>query len=124
MDTNKVSSDRRDFIKIAGSVGAATILATQGGTVFAQGTEKAEPAVGTTYTYATQTSWGAITEWHPAPDLSFSFDSGTGSPPASLSGRDQQGNSLSISFASDMSTFFGYAQRYNEGPIAYRGTRK
>ena len=44
--------------------------------------------------------------------------------PASLSWRDQQGNSFAISFASDMSTFFGYFQRVNEGPIAYRGTRK
>jgi OAA-family lectin sugar binding domain len=56
--------------------------------------------------------------------LSFAVDAGTGSAPVSLSWRDQQGNSFAISFASDMSSFFGYFQRSNEGPIAYRGTRK
>jgi hypothetical protein len=76
------------------------------------------------YTYATENSWGSITEWHAAADLSFTVDCGTGSAPASLSWRDQQGNSFDISFASDMGTFFGYFQRSNEDPIAYRGTHK
>jgi len=33
----------------------------------------------------------------------------------------KKGNSFAISFASDMSTFFGYFQRSNESPIAYSG---
>ncbi|MBV8822977.1 MAG: hypothetical protein JO123_09325 [Ktedonobacteraceae bacterium] len=78
----------------------------------------------TTYTYRTEQSWGPITEWHPYSDLVFSVDGGTGQAPATLAWRDQQGNSFAISFQSDMSSFFGYFQRVNEGPIAYRGTRK
>jgi hypothetical protein len=124
MNTEKRSPDRRRFLKSAGSASIATILVAEGGTAFAQTTETAVPTGGTPYTYATQNSWGPITEWHSAADLNFTVDSGTGSAPASLSWRDQRGNSFAISFASDMSSFFGYFQRYNEGPIAYRGTRK
>lgn len=124
MEIHHESADRRSFLKGAGSASLATLLVTTGGTAFAQTTENAIPTAGTTYTYATQNSWGPITQWHAAADLSFAVDSGTGSAPASLSWRDQQGNSFAISFASDMSTFFGYFQRVNEGPIAYRGTRK
>ena len=124
METHHESADRRSFLKGAGSASLATLLVTTGGTAFAQTTENAIPTAGTPYTYATQNSWGPITQWHAAADLSFAVDSGTGSAPASLSWRDQQGNSFAISFASDMSTFFGYFQRINEGPIAYRGTRK
>jgi hypothetical protein len=124
MKTHHETADRRSFLKGAGSASLATLLVTTGGTAFAQTTEKTAPTDGTTSTYATENSWGPITEWHVAADLSFAVDSGTGSAPASLSWRDQQGNSFAISFASDMSTFFGYFQRVNEGPIAYRGTRK
>ncbi len=124
MNIKKGSPARRSFIKSAGSASIATLLVTEGGTAFAQSSENAASAAGTTYTYATENSWGPITQWHAAANLSFNVDSGTGSAPASLSWRDQQGNSFAISFASDMSTFFGYFQRINEGPIAYRGTRK
>jgi hypothetical protein len=122
MNTKKIAPDRRSFIKGAGSASIATLLVAEGGTALAQTTKKAAPMEGTTYTYATENSWGPITEWHTAADLSFNIDSGTGSAPASLSWRDQHGNSFAISFAADMSTFFGYFQRTNEGPIAYRGT--
>lgn len=122
MQTENASPDRRNFIKSAGSATLATLLVT-GGTAFAKDTKDAAH-IGTTYTYATENSWGPITQWHPAADLSFSVDAGTGSPPASLTWRDQQGNSFAISFQSDMSSFFGYFQRIHEGPIAYRGTKK
>ncbi|GER90616.1 hypothetical protein KDW_47780 [Dictyobacter vulcani] len=122
MQTENVSPDRRNFMKSAGSATLATLLVT-GGAALAKDAKGSEPTA-STYTYATQNSWGPITQWHTAADLSFSVDAGTGSLPASLSWRDQQGNSFSISFASDMSSFFGYFQRINEGPIAYRGTRK
>jgi hypothetical protein len=124
MKTQKGFPDRRSFIKSAGSVSIATIVVAKGGTALAQTTENTVPTEGTPYTYATENSWGPITEWHSAADLSFNVDCGTGSTPASFSWRDQQGNSFAISFASDMSTFFGYFQRSNEGPIAYRGTRQ
>ena len=118
METHHESADRRNFLKGAGSASLATLFVTTGGTAFAQTTENAIPTGGTTYTYATQNSWGPITQWQTAADLSSAVDSGTGSAPASFSWRDQQGNSFAISFASDMSTFFGYFQRVNEGPIA------
>jgi hypothetical protein len=87
--------------------------------VFSKGMDMA-----TTYTYRTEQSWGPITEWHPSANLVFSVDAGTGSIPSTLEWRDQQGNSFAISFQSDMSTFFGYFQKVNEGPIAYRGSRQ
>ena len=74
------------------------------------------------YTYQTENAWGDITEWHTASNLSFAIDGGNGAVPAMLAWTDQQGNAASISFQTDMSTFFGYFQRPNEGPIAYRGT--
>ncbi|GCE24202.1 hypothetical protein [Dictyobacter kobayashii] len=124
MDTKEVLTDRRSFIKTAGSAGIATILVADGSSNYAQASENHKPKDDNTYSYATQTSWGNITEWHDAPDIGFSFDLGTNSIPANLAGRDQQGNSFAVGFSSDMNTFFGYFQRYNEGPIAYRGTRK
>lgn len=75
-------------------------------------------------TYQTQNSWGPITEWHDAPDLTFALNDGIVGDLASLSWRDQRGNTGNISFQSDGSSFFGYYQKVNEGPIAYRGTRK
>lgn len=120
MNPEESSPDRRNFLKGAGSASLATILIPQGGTAQAQRSENASP----NYTYATQNSWGPLTQWHTAADLNFLVECGTGSPPASLSWRDQQGTVFAISFASDMSSFLGYFQRPNEGPIAYRGTRK
>jgi hypothetical protein len=73
------------------------------------------------YTYQTEDAWGDITEWHSTPDLSFAINSGNGAVPATLAWTDQQGNVASISFQTDMSSFFGYFQKPNEGPIAYRG---
>ncbi|GCE31051.1 hypothetical protein KDA_65350 [Dictyobacter alpinus] len=122
MDTKKVSSDRRNFIKSASAASIATLLVSGVSTAFAHSTKNVEPGNGTTYTYRTENSWGPIIEWHAAADLNLHVDAGTSSPPASLSWRDQQGNSFAISFASDMSSFFGYFQRPHEGPIAYRGT--
>jgi hypothetical protein len=74
------------------------------------------------YTYQTENAWGDITQWHAASNLSFAINSGNGAVPATLKWTDQQGNAASISFQTDMSTFFGYFQRPNEGPIAYQGT--
>ncbi|GLV60064.1 hypothetical protein KDH_68870 [Dictyobacter sp. S3.2.2.5] len=124
MKSKRMMRARRDFLMRTGTAGMATLLLSRGGTAFAHPMGDKAAKNGTTYTYATQNSWGAITSWHTAADLSFSVDAGTGSPPANISWRDQQGNSFAISFASDMSSFFGYFQRVNEGPIAYRGTRK
>jgi hypothetical protein len=73
------------------------------------------------YTYQTENAWGDITEWHAASNLSFAIDGENGTVPAMLAWTDQQGNAASISFQTDMSTFFGYYQRPDEGPIAYRG---
>jgi hypothetical protein len=74
------------------------------------------------YTYQTENAWGDITEWQAASNLSFAIDGENGAVPAMLAWTDQQGNAASISFQTDMSTFFGFFQRPNEGPIAYRGT--
>jgi hypothetical protein len=75
-------------------------------------------------TYRTEQSWGPITQWHPAADLTLAIDDGIINDLATISWRDQSGNTGSISFQSDGSSFLGYYQKRNEGPIAYRGTRK
>jgi len=73
------------------------------------------------FTYRTEHAWGDITEWHEAADLRFLIHSGEAVLPVRLIWRDQKGNCASIGFQSDMSSFCGYYQRVNEGPIAYRG---
>ena len=75
------------------------------------------------FIYQAEHSWdGDNREWHQCADLIFCIDSGEGrTSPASLSWRDQKGNTGTISFQFDMSTFYGYYQRVGEGPISYQG---
>jgi hypothetical protein len=74
-------------------------------------------------TYRTEVSWGNITEWHSAPNLVIDLNDGRSSPLAKISWQEQDGTTGSISFQSDLSSFLGYYQKPNEGPIAYRGRR-
>jgi OAA-family lectin sugar binding domain len=73
------------------------------------------------FAYQTSHAWSDFSQWHPAAQLAFYIDCGEDALPASLSWRDQKGNAGSISLQGSMSTFTGYYQRANEGPIAYRG---
>jgi OAA-family lectin sugar binding domain len=116
---------RRKILTSLGAIGLGAVALTSidPSSVQAHGehvTERAEGRV----TYQTENSWGPITEWHAAPDLTFVLNDGIVGDLATLSWRDQIGNSGNISFQSDGSSFFGYYQKENEGPIAYRGTRK
>jgi len=45
-----------------------------------------------------------------------------GAPIERLGWRDQRGNLASIGLAGDGTSFIGYVQRVNEGPIGYYGT--
>jgi len=74
-------------------------------------------------TYRTEVAWGNLTEWHPAPNLVIDINDGRNSPLSTLSWKEQDGTTGSISFQSDLSEFLGYYQKPNEGPIAYRGRR-
>ncbi|MFD2415185.1 hypothetical protein [Amycolatopsis pigmentata] len=68
--------------------------------------------------YRTEVHWGG--RWHPSGELSVFLDTGS-RPVERIAWRDQRGNTASIGLTPDGSSFTGYAQRVNEGPIGYRG---
>jgi hypothetical protein len=116
---------RRKLLTSLGAIGLGTVALTGIDAAPAQAhDEHVARHASDTVTYQTQNSWGPITEWHDAPDLTFMINDGIIGDVATLSWRDQSGNSGNISFQSDGSSFFGYYQKVNEGPIAYRGTKK
>lgn len=116
---------RRKALTTFGAIGLGAVALTSIDSNAAQAHDKnTAHHTDNTVTYQTENSWGPITEWHAAPDLTFTINDGIISDVATLSWRDQSGNSGNISFQSDGSSFFGYYQKVNEGPIAYRGTRK
>ena len=116
---------RRKLLTSLGAIGlgAVALASIDSAPAQAHG-ENVSQRTAESVTYQTENSWGPITEWHQAPDLTFALNDGIVGDLANLSWRDQQGNSGSISFQSDGSSFFGYYQKVNEGPIAYRGTKK
>lgn len=75
-------------------------------------------------TFTTEQSWGDLREWHAAPDLTIEIADGRNQNISALDWRNQDGSTGSIAFQSDLSTFLGYYEKPNEGPIAYRGRRK
>jgi hypothetical protein len=116
---------RRKLLTSLGAIGLGTVALAgiDAAPALAHG-ENVSQHTETTVTYQTENSWGPITQWYAAPDLTFTINDGIVGNLATLSWRDQQGNAGNISFQSDGSSFFGYYQKVNEGPIAYRGTRK
>jgi hypothetical protein len=113
---------RRKLLTSLGAIGLGAVAVASIDSAPAQA--HSEKVARSSVTYRTEQSWGPITEWHPAPDLTFAIDDGIIGGLATLSWRDQKGNSGSISFQSDGSSFLGYYQKEYEGPIAYRGTRR
>jgi hypothetical protein len=81
--------------------------------------ERRESPYGPARRFRTEAEWGGT--WHLAGELSVHFDTGSG-PVERIGWRDQRGNSASIGFEDDSTSFTGYAQHVNEGPIGYRGT--
>jgi len=68
--------------------------------------------------FETEEGWGG--GWHRSAQLRLAVADG-GPAPHRLTWRDQRGNSGSISLSPARDGFLGYYQRYNEGPIGYRG---
>jgi hypothetical protein len=69
--------------------------------------------------FEAEEGWGG--GWHRSAQLCLAV-ADTGPTPHRLTWRDQRGNSGSISLSPGGDGFLGYYQRYNEGPIGYRGT--
>lgn len=69
-------------------------------------------------TFDTQEGWGG--RWHESGQLRLAVRDG-GPAPYRLAWRDQRGNSAAINVTPGDDGFLGYYQRYNEGPIGYRG---
>jgi len=69
-------------------------------------------------TFETEEGWGG--RWHKSGRLRLAVRDG-GPAPDRLSWRDQRGNSAAIGVTPGGDGFLGYYQRYNEGPIGYRG---
>lgn len=78
--------------------------------------ERAEGPVEPALRFRTEHLWGGA--WHMADDLRLHVDVGA-EPVERLGWRDQRGNLSSIGL--DGTSFLGYAQHVNEGPIGYRG---
>lgn len=123
-ETNSIYR-RRKVLTTLGAVGlgAVALNSLDASSAQAQSKNASKPAYGSV-TYQTENSWGSMTEWHEAPDLTFTIDDGIVGDISTLSWRDQSGNTGNISFQSDGSSFLGYYQKVNEGPIAYRGTKR
>ena len=113
---------RRKLLTSLGAIGLGAVALTSLDSAPAQA--HGENVAQSSVTYRTEQSWGAITEWHQSPDLTIAINDGIINDLATISWRDQSGNTGNISFQSDGSSFLGYYQKKNEGPIAYRGTRK
>ncbi|MFE9421983.1 hypothetical protein ACFYNO_03355 [Kitasatospora sp. NPDC006697] len=74
---------------------------------------------GATRTFATEAGWGG--RWHRGGPLTFHLAVGEETPFDRIAWADQRACSASIGLAEDGSSFLGWSQRVNEGPVGYRG---
>jgi hypothetical protein len=78
----------------------------------------ADPGAGRTF--ATEAGWGG--RWHQGGPLTFHLATGEETPYERVGWTDQRACSASIGLTEDGSSFIGWSQRVNEGPVGYRGT--
>ncbi|MFJ1751895.1 hypothetical protein [Kitasatospora sp. NPDC088134] len=72
-----------------------------------------------TRTFSTQAGWGG--RWHRGGPLTIHLAVGEATPFDRIAWTDQRACSASIGLAEDGSSFLGWSQRVNEGPVGYRG---
>ncbi len=77
----------------------------------------ADPA--DTHAFTTEAGWGG--RWHQGGPLTFHLAVGEETPFERVAWTDQRACSASIGLTEDGSSFQGWSQRVNEGPVGYRG---
>jgi hypothetical protein len=77
----------------------------------------ADPAA--TRTFSTEAGWGG--RWHQGGPLTFHLAVGEDTPFDRIAWTDQRACSASIGLTENGSSFLGWSQRVNEGPVGYRG---
>jgi hypothetical protein len=72
-----------------------------------------------TCAFTTEAGWGG--RWHQGVPLTFHLSTGEETPYERVAWTDQRACSASIGLTEDGSSFQGWSQRVNEGPVGYRG---